>query len=339
VVSWSSRYDFYSVEGVPVRRSAVDAGTRPAESYGSARRKAVAVAAIAAVVLGAAYAIYRQRHAFGDALQRVGVWPMLLSLAVGAAGTAATFPLWREVLGGLGVWLPWGQGARVFFTSQLGKYLPGAVWPLVMQMEAGRAHGASRRTMLAGNLLTIVLSCCVGLLVACVALPVWSAHALTHYWWVLLALPFLLALLHPRALPALLDRAFAVVGRQPLREQLPLRSTVRAGMWSALSWLLLGTHVYVLCAALGHTGFSAFALSVGGMALAVSAGVLLIPVPAGAGLREVVLLLVLRSILSNGQALAVVIGSRVLLIVADLLLAGLAAAPRAVRSMLTRERH
>jgi hypothetical protein len=93
----------------------------------------------------------------------------------------------------------------------------------------------------------------------------WSAHALAHYWWVLLALPFLLALLHPRALPALLDRAFAVVGRQPLR------STVRAGMWSALSWLLLGTHFYVLCAALGHTGFSAFALSVGGMALAVSA--------------------------------------------------------------------
>jgi hypothetical protein len=67
--------------------------------------------------------------------------------------------------------------------------------------------------------------------------------------------------------------------------------------------------------------------------------VLLIPAPAGAGLREVVLLLVLRSILSNGQALAVVIGSRVLLIVADLLLAGLAAAPRAVRSVLTRERH
>jgi len=165
-----------------VRRSAVDAGTRPAEPHGGARRKAVAVAAVVAVVVGAAYAIYRERHPFGDALHRVGVWPMVLSLVVGAAGTAVTFPLWREVLGGLGVRLPWGPGARVFFTSQLGKYLPGSMWPLVMQMEAGRARGASRRTMIAGNLLTIVLSCCVGLLVACVALPVWSAHALAHYW-------------------------------------------------------------------------------------------------------------------------------------------------------------
>jgi uncharacterized membrane protein YbhN (UPF0104 family) len=128
------------------------------------------------------------------------------------------------------------------------------------------------------------------------------------------------------------------VGREPLHEQLPLRSTVRAGAWSALSWLLLGTHVYVLCAALGHAGFSAFALCIGGMALAVSAGVLLIPVPAGAGLRELVLLLVLRSILGYGQALVVVVGSRALLIVADLLLAAVAAAPRAVRSVLSKQR-
>lgn len=321
-----------------MRRSAVDAGTRPAEPHGGSRRKAVAVVAVVAVVVGAAYAIYRERHPFGDALHRVGVWPMVLSLVVGAAGTAVTFPLWREVLGGLGVRLPWGPGARVFFTSQLGKYLPGSMWPLVMQMEAGRARGASRRTMIAGNLLTIVLSCCVGLLVACVALPVWSAHALAHYWWVLLALPFLFALLHPRALPALLDRAFALVGREPLHEQLPLRSTIRAAAWSVLSWLLLGTHVYVLCAALGHAGFSAFALCVGGTALAISAGVLLIPVPAGAGLREVVLLLVLRSIMTNGQALVVVLGSRALLIMADLLLATLAAGPGAVRAMFSRER-
>ena len=318
-------------------RSAVDADMRPAEPRGSARRKAVAVATVAAVVLGAVYAIYRERHAFGEALHRVGVWAMLLSLAIGAAGVAVTYPLWREVLRGLGVSLPWVQGARVFFTSQLGKYLPGSVWPVVMQMEAGRARGASRRTMLSGTLLTVVLSCCVGLLVACVALPVWSAHALAHYWWVLLALPVLFALLHPRALPALLDRVFALVGREPLREHLPMRSTVRAGAWSVLSWLLLGTHVYVLCAALGHAGFSAFALCVGGTALAVSAGVLLIPVPAGAGLREVVLLLVLRSILGPGQALAVVVASRALLIVADLLLAALVGAPRAVRSTLRRE--
>jgi glycosyltransferase 2 family protein len=247
---------------------------------------------------------------------------------VGALGVAAMFPIWREVLAGLGVRLHWGAGARVFFTSQLGKYVPGSVWPVLMQMEAGRARGASRRTMLGGNLLTIVLSCCVGLLVACIALPAWSPHALTHYWWVFLSLPFLVVLLHPRALLAVLDKAFALLHRPPLNEQLPARSSVRAATWSILSWFLLGLHLYILCAAIGYAGLSTLALCIGGMALAISAGVLFIPAPAGAGLREVILVLVLRSALTPGQALAVAVGSRVLLIVADLLLAGLAGAAR-----------
>lgn len=255
---------------------------------------------------------------------------MVLSFVVGTVGVALTFPVWREVLTGLGVRFPWGFGSRVFFTSQLGKYLPGSVWPVLIQMEAGRARGASRRTMLAGNLLTIVLSCCVGLLVACAALPAWSPHALSHYWWVFLSLPFLLALLHPRALPALLDKAFAVLHRPPLHETLPARSSLRASAWSLASWIVLGLHLYVLCAALGHGGLSSLALCVGGMALAVSAGVLFIPAPAGAGLREVVLVLVLRSVLTPGQALAVVVGSRALLILSDLLLAGLAGASRMI---------
>ena len=60
------------------------------------------------------------------------------------------------------------------------------------------------------------------------------------------------------------------------------------------------------------------------MALAVSAGILFIPAPAGAGLRELVLVLVLKPDLGTGGALAIVVASRVLLVAADLLLAAAA---------------
>lgn len=302
----------------------------PAEPPGP-RRTAVALCFVALVVAAAAFAVYRERDAFADALRRIGAWPMAASLLIATVAVGLTFPTWRAVLAGLGVPLPWAFGARLYYTSQLGKYLPGAVWPVVAQMEAGRSRGASRRTMLSGNLLTIVLSCCIGLLVACVALPAWSPHALTHYWWVMLALPLLVTLLHPRALPTLLDKAFALLRRAPLNEQLPLRYTTRAAGWAVASWIGLGLHLYVLSAALGHGGVSAFALCTGGMALAVSAGVLFIPAPAGAGLREVVLVLVLGSIMTPGEALAVVVASRALLIAADLLLAAAAAAARSRR--------
>jgi uncharacterized membrane protein YbhN (UPF0104 family) len=66
------------------------------------------------------------------------------------------------------------------------------------------------------------------------------------------------------------------------------------------------------------------------MALAVAGGVLFIPAPAGAGVRDVILGLVLRSQLTSAQALAVVIASRVILVVADL---GLACCAVAVRRL------
>lgn len=301
---------------------AAGAGDRRAK-----RIRAIAGTAVIIVVfIAACFVIYRQRVSFVETLRRVGAGSMALSFLAGLIGAAATFPMWRQVLHGLGTTMPWGMGARVYFVSQLGKYVPGSVWPLLMQMEAGRARGASRRTMLAANLITITMSCAIGLIVACLLLPLYDAHALAHYWWALIALPLLLTLLHPRALPAVLDFSFGLLRRPPLGERLDVRSGTEAAAWSLVCWLGLGTHIAILCTALGHGGASTFVLSIGGMALAVSVGVLFIPAPAGAGIRDVVLALVLRTILPPGQALAVVIASRVLLVICDLVLAAMAAA-------------
>ena len=289
------------------------------------RRALVAGLVLAVVAAGACVVIYRERHSFVDSLRRMGPWPMVAGFACGLIGISATYPVWRQVLQGLDVDLPWGAGARVFFISQLGKYLPGSVWPVVMQMEAGRARGASRRTMLAANLITVLMSCCVGLLLACLLLPLYDAKALGRYWWALLALPLLVGLLHPRVVPALLDRFFALLHRPPLGEQLDIGSGLRACGWSLLSWIGLGANLTVLSSALGHETFSTAVLCTGGMALAFSLGVLFIPAPAGAGIRDVVLTVVLTTILSAGQALAVVVASRAILIGCDVALAGLVA--------------
>ena len=276
---------------------------------------------IAAVIVAAGIVVYGDRNTFVDTLRREGVWAVVASFACGMVGVAATFPVWREVLQGLGVKMPWGAGARVFFISQLGKYLPGSVWPVLLQMEAGRARGANRRTMLAANLITIVMSVSVGLVAACLLLPLYDPAALTRYWWALLALPFLVALLHPRALPAAVDRVFGWLHRPPLGEQLEVASGLRASGWSVVSWVGLGGQVAALCFGLGHGGLSTLLLCTGGMALAVSLGVLFLPAPAGAGVRDVVLGLVLGTILTAGQAIAVVVASRVILVGCDVMLA------------------
>jgi hypothetical protein len=289
-------------------------------------RTIAGIVLVTAAVAAAVYAGYRDRHSLAVTLHHTGVWPIVASLGLGLVGTAFLYPTWRAVLDGLGVHLPFRSGARVFFVSQLGKYVPGSIWPVVMQMEAGHARGANRRTMLAGNLITITTSCAVGLLVACATLPSYDTGALRRYWWVLLALPILIALLHPRAITGLIDRASGLFGRPPLGEQLPPSAALQASAWSLVSWLGFGAQLGVLCAAAEPSNLSTWVLCTGAMALAVSAGVLFIPAPAGAGVRDVILLLVLRTVMPTGTALTIVLASRVVLIVCDLLLAGVAAA-------------
>jgi hypothetical protein len=226
------------------------------------------------------------------------------------------------VLIGLNVRFGVRDGAQVFFVSQLGKYLPGSVWPILMQMEAGRRRGANRKTMLAANLITVVLSICVGVVLAALLLPVSSPGALHRFWWALAALPLLLVLAHPRSLPFLLDRVLKIMGRAPLDVRMSGSATSTAIGWAALSWVALGAHLAVLVAAIGTPSLGLLALCIGGMALAVSAGLLFLPAPAGAGMREVVLGFVLVTALTSGQVVAVVIASRVIVLLADLLLAG-----------------
>jgi glycosyltransferase 2 family protein len=286
------------------------------------RLRALAGFALMTLVIAAATAaVYRERHSFTSTIHRLGAGPVIASLGCALVGVGATGPSWLEVVRGLGVDMPRRAGIRVFFTSQLGKYVPGSVWPLVMQMEAGRAYGASRRTMAAANIIAVAVACTTGLIVAAVLLPASDAGALAHYWWSLLILPFLAILLYPRTIPALLDRLLAFANRPPLGERLASRNELRAGCFMTLAWLGLGAHLAVLCFALGHQSLSTFLLCMGAMALAVPLGILFIPAPAGAGIRDLVLVFVLTTLLTSGQALAIVVASRVLLITCDIILA------------------
>jgi hypothetical protein len=313
---------------------AVSERAAPATKPRTSRLRELSGALVIVLVLaGVALTIARNRHAFVDSIKQVGVLGFLLSLLFGVIGVGATHLEWRAVLAGLGIRFGPVEGAQVFFVSQLGKYLPGSVWPVLMQMEAGRRRGADRKTLIATNMITVVLSIAGGVVLAGILLPFSYAAALHRFWWALAALPLVLVLAHPRSLPYLLNRVLVLVRRKPLDVRMSAAATARASAWAGLSWLGLGLHLTVLCALIGHFSIGLVALCIGGMGLAVSAGVLFIPAPAGAGMREVVLGYVLVSALDHGQVVAVVVASRVILIVVDLILAAGATLAARIRGL------
>jgi uncharacterized membrane protein YbhN (UPF0104 family) len=274
-----------------------------------------------AVVVLAAQQVWTRRVALEKSLASIPLLELGISWVLAGASVFVTMLAWREVLAALGARLSVPEGSRIFFLGQLGKYLPGSVWPLIAQAELARRTGTKRSVTVAANVVAVAASLTVGIVLGSGLLPFISPHVFDRFWWLLLTLPVLLACLHPRLITWGLNRLLTLARRAPLPEDMDPRLLLRAIGLCLLSWLLLGAHICVLAAALSHhLSFEVFAASVGGMALATAAGLLFLPAPAGVGVREVVLTLALSPIVTTDQALSIALLSRVALIFVDLVL-------------------
>jgi glycosyltransferase 2 family protein len=243
---------------------------------------------------------------------------------VGAAalvlvGTGFMVLSWRRVLTDLGSQLPVRAAARVFSLAQLGKYIPGSVWPFVAQVELGREHGVPRARSAAVSVVSVVISLVTSLLVASIALPFSAEEAARAYWWALAATPFCIAALHPRVLNPGLDRLLRLARRPPLEHRLTVRGVAVSVAWNLAGWTAYGLHIWLLAIDLGGSGWSLPLASTGAFALAWSAGFVFVIAPAGAGIREIVLAAGLGPLLGVGRVVLLVIASRLLMTIGDLI--------------------
>jgi glycosyltransferase 2 family protein len=254
-------------------------------------------------------------------------WPALAAAtATVAAGHLATFGSWRAVLADLGFPLPPRAGGRVFFLGQLGKYLPGSVWPAVTQMELGRDYRVPQRVSGAAVAITMLLAVGTGLLVATVLLTLVGARVPDQYRWAAAVLPLALLLAAPPVLNRLLRTALRLARRAPLPSPLSLAGAGQAAAWALAAWLCYGVQVWLLARQLEADGGPALLLvSIGAFAGAWSVGFLLVAAPAGAGVREGALILLLGATIGRPEATVVAVVSRLLFLAADLAWAGAAA--------------
>jgi uncharacterized membrane protein YbhN (UPF0104 family) len=231
--------------------------------------------------------------------------------------------MWRLLLASLGSPLPLRAAARIMLVGQIGKYLPGSVWPVLAQMELGREYRVPRSRSASASVLVMLLTLIAGLLVALVTLP--FAAGPMPYRWALLATPVLLVMLYPPVLNALIGWLLRLARQPPLEQPLTSAALLRAMGWSFGTWICYGLQIWILATRLGAPAGKTVLVAVGGFAFAWSVGFIVVFAPAGAGIRDVLLLVVLGSVLSTADAAAVVLVSRVLMTAGDLLSAAVAA--------------
>ena len=208
--------------------------------------------------------------------------------------------------------VPARAAALGYLQTQIAKYLPGGVFQFVSRHAHGRSHGAAHADLAAASVIETL-----SLLVAASAAMLAFGDALAAS-----GLPWLD---HLRYVPLVLS-AFAVAiwlwsGRAPdaaqRRRALPawlLASLGAHGLFFAASAIAC----YTLLAPDAPTGYATLLPAV---AAAWLAGYVVIGAPGGLGVREAVLVLLLKPSLGEPAAVGVAIGFRIATVAGDALMA------------------
>jgi uncharacterized membrane protein YbhN (UPF0104 family) len=319
-------------ERVPQPEPAARGGPGRAFESASARLRRAAtrrpvILAFLAVALGlGCYAVVSDWRSIRAGVDRLTLAELAASLGFVLLALVAGLMQWRSVLADLGSRLPMRAAAPVYFLGQLGKYLPGSVWAALGQIELAKAREVPRSRSAAAYAITVLTTLLAAAVVAAALLPFVDAGRLHAYFWILLVAPLGLIALLPPVLRPLLSAGFRLLRRTPPEHLATGKGTAIAFAWGVAGWLGYGLQIWVLATALGAPSGRAFAASVGGFALAWSAGFLVVFAPAGAGAREATLVVLLAAVLPADTALLAALVSRLLMTAADLLTAAVALA-------------
>lgn len=174
----------------------------------------------------------------------------------------------------------WGQ-------PLLARYVPGSVLYVLGRVLLSERAGVPRRLTVA----SIVYE---------QALQATSAVALAAYfvishpdlqdqplrWAVLLLIPLLLCLLHPRVFGPIANRALRAFGRDPLPAVMPLRGVIAALAFFLFNWAVIAVGLY--CVARSVSPIAASDIPVVGSAQAIGyvAALATLVAPAGLGIRD-----------------------------------------------------
>ncbi|WP_129665119.1 lysylphosphatidylglycerol synthase domain-containing protein, partial [Phytoactinopolyspora endophytica] len=171
----------------------------------------VAVAGVAFVVRELVRSWDDVRDAISDAD------PALLVLApvVGAFGMLLIGLGWRRCLAILGARRGYLDTMYRYYVGQLGKYVPGGIWPVVGRGEMARRGGVAGSVAYASTVLSIGVTYLAAILTVAIALVAGAAGGDGVAWQPVVALlPIGILALHPRVVAATLRLVRRVSGRE-----------------------------------------------------------------------------------------------------------------------------
>ncbi|HEY6551098.1 MAG TPA: lysylphosphatidylglycerol synthase domain-containing protein [Solirubrobacterales bacterium] len=194
---------------------------------------------------------------------------------------------WDLILRFLGYRLGAGRAQVAWGQPLLARYVPGSVLYVLGRVLLSERVGVPRRLTIASIVYEQALQATSAIIVAAYFLishPDLQGQPLR--WAILLLIPLLIALLHPRVFGPLANRVLRAFGREPLPEVMSLRGVVTVMGFYLLNWGVIALGIW--CVARSVSGISAGDILTVGSAQAFGyvAALATLVAPAGLGIRD-----------------------------------------------------
>ncbi|MHB1137063.1 MAG: lysylphosphatidylglycerol synthase domain-containing protein [Coriobacteriia bacterium] len=293
-------------------------------------RRRVSIVGRAALFLALGYFIIRAVLGLlattPDERLTVSLGPLLASAALLLVYYIAFAQGMVLILRAMGATIRLRDAFALNFISNLGKYLPGGVWPILGRYALASRFGVSAEHAVMSTVFENLLSVVAGTIVVLVAIGPAAADAMnvSPYLLVLVAAG-ILACLHPVVFGRLSRVALRLLKSDVREVSLPVAAMLRVVVHYALTWCLGGIAFAVFVGSITVGDPGTLSLYIGAFAAASIGGLLVLFAPGGIGVREAILAGLLAPSYPLAVAVAAGVAARLWSTAVELLASGVSA--------------
>jgi len=251
-------------------------------------------------------------------------WLIALSCGVVLVAYAVLIETWRRILLAWGDHLEFVEAARIYFVSNLGRYLPGRIWSIGVMAEMSRRRQVSVAAATGSSIISTLVNIATGFVIALIT--GWKAvdrisggHAVIGVAISLLVILGLFTL--PVVLPALESFMRRRTSLKLSLGSLPHRAIYIAIVGNLVAWVLYGAAFQLFTGGIIEHASGSLVDYTAVYASSYVLGYLALAIPGGLIAREMALTTMLQTLqlVNVGQAAVVAITSRLWLTVLEIL--------------------
>ena len=266
------------------------------------------------------YYIVESFHDLTAHLQQINYTSLFLSFFFTLISYVLSIFIWIDIAASFGLKTSFISAARAWSFSQLGKYIPGKAALILVRLDAYKNHPTRTVAMaILVEFIAAVIAACLLILFSIFFME----NIIPKYLRIIAALLslFLLVLLHPKLLKPLTNTLLIYFKREPIEDFPSFGLILKFVFINILIGIPYGLGLFYSMNCFADISFSYLMPIIGIYYAASLAGIAALFAPAGLGVREGIIFLILPTIIAKGVVIAGTIMIRIISIAVEICLA------------------